>query len=315
VTLLALVPVTRLIGACDPASSRGAAALAELERLAFVPPDEVALPALDGPPIVCDNQRALLIDRFEVGRDEWRRWYVGQSGSKDPLLVDAMRDWAAESGDWPASFMNLDEARRFAASRGMRLLTACEWIRAACGPRRHPWPWGYNSQSSTANTLDLNLGRPVAMGTFEQGKSPQSICDLLGNVWEWVDEPIRATIDGAGSDAWAMGGSFLSQPRRTIELVEEFDAPTRRQIQRWAFHQQGLHPATRSSDVGLRCAVDAEEYLWQHAPRFESSDADAARLVEIGRAWGRGAVPLLETLVSRPSAPPALARLLSGARQ
>ncbi len=314
-TCLSVALATCLIGACDSAASRDEAALAELERLAFVPPDEVALSALGGPPTVCDNQRALLIDRFEVGRDEWRRWYLAQSGSKDPLLVEAMRAWTPDSGHWPASFMNLDEARRFAASRGMRLLTACEWIRAACGPRRHPWPWGYNSQSSTANTLDLNLGRPVATGTFEQSKSPQSICDLLGNVWEWVDEPIRAVVDGAGTDDWAMGGSFLSQPRRSIELVEEFDPATRRQIQRWAFHQQGLHPATRSSDVGLRCAADGEEYLWRHAESFGKTAGAAQRLGEIGRAWGRASVPLLEELAARPSAPRALTWLLDGARQ
>lgn len=282
-----------------------------------MPRDEVALPALDGPPIVCENSRALLIDRFEVGRDEWRRWYLSQTGAKDPLLLDAMSGWTSESGDWPASFMNLDEARRFAASRGMRLLTACEWIRAACGPRRHPWPWGYSSQSSTANTLDLDLKirRLVATGTFEQGKSPQSIYDLLGNVWEWVDEPIGVAADSASSMSWAMGGSYLSMPRRSIELVEEFDPATRRQIQRWAFHQQDLHVASRSSDVGLRCAADAAEYLWEHAGDFGASDAARLRLIEIGRAWGRASVPLLEELAARPSSPRSLAWLLDGARQ
>lgn len=271
------------------------------------------MPALDGPPIVCDNPRALLVDRFEVGRDEWRRWYVARSGSKDPLLVEVMRAWAPESSDWPASFMNLDEARRFAAARGMRLLTACEWIRAACGPRRHPWPWGYSSQSSTANTLDLNLGRPVATGTFEQSQSPQSICDLLGNVWEWVDDPIRVTEGGVGSSSWAMGGSFLSHPRRSIELVEEFDPATSRRIQRWAFHQQDLHPATRSSDVGLRCAADAAEYLWRHAASFEAAASASERLTEIGRSWGRASLPLLEELAARPAAPRALSWLRDGA--
>jgi formylglycine-generating enzyme required for sulfatase activity len=195
----------------------------------------------------------------------------------------------------------------------MRLLTACEWVRAACGPRRHPWPWGYSSQSSTANTLDLDLKRPVATGTFEQSKSPQSICDLLGNVWEWVDPPIRVSADVVDTNAWAMGGSYLSQPRRSIELVEEFDPAARRQVQRWAFHEQALHPATRSSDVGLRCAADAEEYLWRNASRLDS--ADPARLAEIGRAWGRASLPLLEELAARPSAPRSLARLSDGARQ
>lgn len=305
--------------ACDPTAARTETALAELERFAFVPPDAFTLPALDGPPIVCDNPRALLVDRFEVGRAEWRRWYEAQAGPRDVLLLDAMREWGPETGDWPASFMNLGEAERFAAARGLRLLSGREWIRAACGPRRQPWPWGHSSQSSTANTLDLSLGRPVATGTFEQGKSPQSICDLLGNVWEWVGDPIRATREAATSEdastmAWAMGGSFLSRPRRSFELVEEVDPVTGRQVQRWAFHQQELHPYTRSSDVGLRCAADAAEYLWQHGENLGTSHRAWVRLLEVGRAWGRPSVPLLEELVARPSAPRALSWLLDGAR-
>lgn len=280
-----------------------------------MPPDAFTLPALEGPPIVCENLRALLVDRFEVARAEWRRWYVAQAGPRDPLLLEAMQAWGPETADWPAGFMNLDEAQRFAAARGLRLLSGREWIRTACGPRRQPWPWGHSSQSSIANTLDLQLGRPVATGTFEQGKNPQAICDLLGNVWEWVGEPVRASGEEQSSVAWAMGGSYLSAARRSFELVEVVDPATRRQVQRWAFHQQELHPASRSSDVGLRCAADAEEYLSQHAEHFGTSPRTAARLFEIGRAWGRAALPLLEQLAARPSAPPALSWLLDGARQ
>src|SRR6185295_18284062 len=87
-------------------------------------------------------------------------------------------------------FMTLPEARAFADSRGMRLLTAREWIRIACGTRALPYPWGGTEASSVANTLNLGVGRPLPVGTFEQGRTPLSTYDMAGNVWEWVEEPI-----------------------------------------------------------------------------------------------------------------------------
>lgn len=306
-------------------------AVAELERLAFVPPDAFALPALDGVPIVGDNLRALLVDRCEVTRGEWRDWLATQA-ARDPLLEAWVAAWpAGASEDWPATFMTLDEARTFAGERGMRLLTAREWLRIACGPRRQPWPWGSSAHTSVANTLELGLGRPVAVGTFEQGRTPLAVFDLLGNVWEWVEEPIHSVApapraaDGdlaglppsgasaaSASFAWAMGGSYLAWPRRLFEIVEEVDPGSRRAIQRWSFYQQDLHPLARSSDVGLRCAADAEEYLWRTAPRLDG--AERARLRGVGRAWGSAAIPLLERLCERPAAPIALRHLLEGAR-
>lgn len=300
-------------------------AVAELERLAFVPPDQFSLPALDGVSIVGDNLEPLLVDRCEVTRGDWRRWQSAQA-VRDPLLDAWIADWPSDtSDDWPATFMNLDEARRFAADRGMRLLTAREWLRIACGPRRQPWPWGPSAHVSVANTLDLGLGRPVAVGTFEQGQSPLSVFDLLGNVWEWVEEPIvsgasSASAGSAGSNdrtsassgAWAMGGSYLAWPRRLYEIVEEVDPATRRQVQRWLFYQQDLDPAARSSDVGLRCVTAAEEYLWRNAPRLDVGAR--ARLVGVGRSWGAAAIPMLERLCARSGAPIALTYLLEGAR-
>ena len=71
------------------------------------------------------------------------------------------------------------EAERFAAWRGMRLLTPGEWLFCALGAERRLFPWvAYERQDSVANTLDLGLGRPCPVGTFEGGRTPGEVYDL-----------------------------------------------------------------------------------------------------------------------------------------
>lgn len=281
--------------------------LIELERLAFVPPGVCIFPALSEPLIVCGNDEALLVERFEVTRADWRRWFE-QEAEQDPVLKGFVATWTPESDDWPASFMTLDEARRFARSRGQRLLTAREWIRVASGTRPQLWPWGKNAASSVANTLELNLGRPVPVGTFEQGRTPTSIYDLVGNIAEWVEDPVSGYTTSLGrSTAWAMGGSFFSRPR----VLSEIDAS----LNVWSFNREELDPAARSSGIGLRCAAPAAAYLWEQAANWGADARARDRLTAVGASWGRDAAAVLDALCQRDSAPAALRWLLEGARR
>jgi hypothetical protein len=316
----ALLAAVVLAGGCSRFSERDERALAELERLAFVPAGQCVFRALSGPPLTCSNEAPLLVDAYEVRRAEWRRWYAGEI-ERDALHADEIARWDAALDQRPATYMTLDEARRFAASRGLRLLTAREWLRVAAGAGAQPlsWPWGQNI-ASVANTLELGIGHALAVGTFEQGKSPLGVYDLLGNAWEWVEQPILRpyTSSEAGLE-WAMGGSYLSKKRRLWEIVSvvEPDPGSGRSFdrQRWWFHAQERDPRARSIDVGLRCATDAEQYLWTHVAECGSSRAAEERLRALGRRWGRSAAPLLEALSLRRGAPAGLMWLLGGARQ
>lgn len=306
-----------ILGAgCD---GRHDEALAELERLAFVPAGECVFRALSGPPLACSNERALLADAYEVRRHEWKAW-LGAQGDRDPLLAAQVARWTNATDEHPASFMTQDEARRFAAARGMRLPTAREWLRIAAGAGRQPqsWPFGLDRES-VANTLELDLPGAVAVGTFEQGKSSLSIYDLLGNVWEWVEEPVlRPYTSSVAGLEWAMGGSHLSKKRRLWEIVTvaETDPFSGERVdrQRWWFHAIELDPRARSSDVGLRCVADARAYLREHAGLAARGRSAEARLRSLGARWGPAAVPMLEELARESGASEAFGWLLAGAR-
>lgn len=266
--------------------------IVELEGLAFVPRGATEINGGDSPRL----DRALLVDRFEVTRDEWRDWLATAplEGSEYPT------EWLGESGSWPAVFMNLAEARAFSSWRGMRLATASEWFFVAMGPRAQDWPWDQYAAQAASNTQEVGLASPSPVGVFEQGQTPHGVYDLIGNVWEWVDGSLPASELAEGEFTWTAGGAFNS-PRRELYLASS------------GFNAQLSHRGLRSSAVGLRCVVDAEEFLARYASEQPTSASEEDRFRAVGRRWGQSAVTVLTRLVTEEGS--SLAFVLAGASQ
>lgn len=265
-----------------------------LERLAFVPPGECELVARFGASfVVCETTEALLVDRYEVTRAEVLEWLDGASAELAPELRTHARAWTAQTLDWPASSIALDEARAFATARGERLPTASEWLRIACGTHAQPWPWGPSDIVSAANSLPLQLDRPCPVGTFEHGRTPFGTYDMLGNVWEWVDAPLAAPgADPAWSLGWAMGGSYASHQRRLYDYDVESN---------FVLNRIELDPRARAADVGFRCVAEAAAWLRGRASAIEAESDAPARLARIGASWGGACVPYLDRFAAETS--------------
>ena len=300
---------TLLLAGCGASRAESDGQLS-LERLAFVPRGHAVL-FLD---LRCAAEADLLVDRFEVTRELWR-----EVSRRAPQAVAGLEHLLGEPNpsaeeDWPACGMTYEEARAFAEQRGMRLLSAAEWLYVAVGSRAQYWPHGNSREASVANTAEVGLGRPVAVGAFPNGRTDDTgVHDMLGNAWEWTSPPllrgvVPSTWFAAGEspwERWAFGGAFTSP----AQPLWGFGPYSRRTV-----HARGIDPAPgRASDIGLRCCAEAEAFLVAHADEW-SRDAFRDRVRAVGRRWGSRAIPLLERLASRPAAPRALDWLLKGAR-
>jgi hypothetical protein len=274
---------------CAPEDAADYAGSLAIERFAWVSAGETGL----GHSIECGSEQALLVERHEVTRGDW----LAFAGAPPELYATA---WPSGTEERPSTGMNLQEAVDYATGQGLRLPTASEWLWIAGGPRGAPYPYGLIPRESAVNTIDVGLGRTVAVGTFASGRTPTGVYDTLGNVWEWTSEPIstaRPYDTALGLPCWVMGGSYLV-PARPLHYGGGV----------WS---REVEPGHRANDIGMRCVVEAEGWLTENAERWTDPDL-RERLEAVGQEWGRGATPLLLRLSQAPEAPISLNWLLEG---
>jgi formylglycine-generating enzyme required for sulfatase activity len=98
----------------------------------------------------------------------------------------------------PVTFVSLDDARAYAASRGQRLPSEAEWQWAAEGAGRGSrYPWG-NDERTFGHTIRPALDPSTA--------TPQGVMGLSGNTWELTESEYT---DGHTRFVMLRGGAFL----------------------------------------------------------------------------------------------------------
>jgi formylglycine-generating enzyme required for sulfatase activity len=124
-----------------------------------------------------------------------------------------------------------------------RLLSEAEWEYAARAGTATPYPWGDEPGTNRANFKGAGSqwsGKQTApVGSFEPNKF--GLHDMIGNVWEWVQDCGNESYKGAPADgrAWesgdcglrvARGGSWLNLPEGARAAGRYWDPPGLRSI-------------------------------------------------------------------------------------
>jgi formylglycine-generating enzyme len=168
------------------------------------------------------------IGRFPVTNEEYARFIRATSHPPPsvrglPLIAGGGRDlvfkelsapyvWQDDNppighGSHPVVLVSFDDAVAYcqwlsqAIERVVRLPTEAEWEKAARGGvEGRRYPWGDDIDASRCNFLDDPAAksqrgtRPT--GTFPP--NPFGLCDVAGNVWEWVSDWYGSEYYGGG---------------------------------------------------------------------------------------------------------------------
>ena len=137
------------------------------------------------------------------------------------------RDVTGKEND-PINCVDWNQSKAYCEWAGARLCTEAEWEYAArSGGKSQVYPWG--SEDATCQYAVMNdsgaggygcgTGGTMPVCSKAAGNSEQGICDLAGNVWEWVadwyddypsDPQTDPTGPASGSSRVLRGGSWYS---------------------------------------------------------------------------------------------------------
>jgi len=148
--------------------------------------------------------------------------------------------------DHPVVYVDLDDARAYAAWAGKRLPTEEEWQYAAQGPNAFRYPWGHAIRPAVCNAGETGGTTPVR--AFPDGRSPFGCYDMCGNTWEWTESE---RSDGRTRFAIIRGGSYY-EAKGSYWYMDGGPHPTNfaaKVLLTWP----GLD---RCATIGFRCAAE-----------------------------------------------------------
>ncbi len=204
------------------------------------------------------------IDRYEVTNKQF--YIFSQATDHPPPPIWNSPRYPEGQDDYPVHAVSYFSAAAYAEWAGKRLPTEAEWEKAARGGTPVQYPWGDAFDGSKAN-LSLSprskTGRGLMpVGSFPQGASPYGAEDMIGNVWEWVNDYYKPYPDSKyqtryfdGKHVVVRGMSYLGVghfPKKEYVKVVALKAR--------AAYREKLNPAARRLDIGFRCAKDRKSF-------------------------------------------------------
>lgn len=186
------------------------------------------------------------IDIYPVTVAEYKK-YIEATGAPLPRY---WYDPMLNGPDQPVVGISWFEAMEYAKWAGKMLPSEKEWEFTARGKENRKYPWGNTPPDTIHCNFNDYLGMPSIVTMHEEGRTPEGVYDLAGNVMEWTRDyflpysvarshpetvpnpPLRAV----------RGGCWNSGP-------EEVTCTARK----------GFFPESRVNTIGFRCVIPAQK--------------------------------------------------------
>lgn len=193
--------------------------------------------------------------RTEVTVEQYQECFDA-GGCSEPWSDEFQGNWGAERTAAPVDFVDWQQAVDFCAWAGGRLPSEAEWEYAARSRGQDvEYPWGdaeatcdYAVMDDDTHTDGCDHSPSWDVCSRTAGNTDQGLCDIAGNVNEWVQDLYQWDFAGAPDDgsAWE-DASVAGRVLRGGGFVNDADdvRATRRDY---------LLPFTYDDETGFRCA-------------------------------------------------------------
>ena len=203
----------------------------------------------EGPQHQVALARAFAVGKYEVTFDEWDACVAGGGCPYRP------KDEGWGRGRRPVINVSWQDAQSYlswlsqATGKRYRLLSEAEWEYAARGGTTTRYPWGDAPGTNHANfngSGSLWSKRTAPVGSF--AANPFGVHDMIGNVWEWVQDCHNGSYRDAPADGRAWEGADCG--RRVLRGGSWDDGPKDAR----AANRDRSRPAGRDNENGFRVA-------------------------------------------------------------
>jgi serine/threonine-protein kinase len=227
--------------------AKAAPVVAELPKTINTPTGEMVLvPAGDF--LFGERKESVSLSPFYIDKTEVSNSAYAEFCRKTNHALPA--GFAADKPDLPVVNVTILDAIEYAKWAGKRLPNAREWEKAARGIDGRTYPWGESADGSIAN---VGTQKVEAVSSRPAAASPFGALNMVGNVWEFVDQegtPLASTRARFAKDlkpppepneSWyTLRGESYAEPLQAAVLWDVSTVP-----QRW-----------KADNIGFRCVKD-----------------------------------------------------------
>ena len=155
-----------------------------------------------------------------------------------------------EGYDQPVVGVDWNQANAFSKWVGGRLPNEAEWEYAArSAGKDQAYPWGDDAPTCERAAFS-GCGEGTALVCSKaMGNTKQGLCDMAGNVWEWVEDWYHDSYKGAPMD-----GSVWDSPVGSSRVIRGGSFGSKADGGLRADYRDGSRPDSRVDGVGFRVA-------------------------------------------------------------
>jgi formylglycine-generating enzyme required for sulfatase activity len=181
---------------------------------------------------------------------------VTQSGCTPTITLGYCNYDVAGKESHPINCVNWNQAKAYCMWAGKKLPTEAQWEKAARGTDGRKYPWGntgLDCDHAVHSSSPCSNSGTAAVGSKPMGVSPYGADDMIGNVWEWVEDDSHSNYNGAPQD----GSAWIDAPRASDRAWRGGAYTSGTDYLRASVRYQN-YPGYDGAGIGFRCALDGQ---------------------------------------------------------
>ncbi len=191
------------------------------------------------------------IDIYEVTNYEYKQFIDATGYKRPPHWITGK--YPKGKKYHPVVYVSMFDGEAYCRRAGKRLPIESEWEKGARGTDGRIHPWGNDFDATKGNIVALGIKDTTRVGSFEEGRSPYGLYDMVGNAWEWTSTWFYP-YEGADIPK---EDEYYSKKVVTLKGGSWFDCSGYNcGMSAYTFNRSQFSPTIKNNSFGFRCAKD-----------------------------------------------------------